>query len=227
LQVGDPTGQPYITSVGGTSFRQGGDGTINFDPGTNMHPTYPPLPAETVWIDICTPSSCPGGASGGGITRFWGSPDYFFDSTGAPRPGVVESTSQTGAFCNQQPGVLCRETPDVSLDADPDTGYAIYCTDPGDSFCTDPTINVQGWVRIGGTSCSSPVWAGIAALDDTFHGGRLGLFNYFVYQYDSSAGYSSQFHDIATGDNGYYAAGSDFDMSTGIGSPDVFHLVKP
>ena len=227
LQIGDPTSQPYITTVGGTSFRQGGDGPFNFDPGTNPHPKYPGTSAEDVWVDVCTPSSCPGGGSAGGIGRFWGSGDYVFDpTTGQSLPGVFEPQfSQTGSYCGQQPGILCREAPDVSLDADPDTGFALYCTDQSDAFCTNPAIDTHHWLRIGGTSCSSPIWAGIAALDDSLHNSRLGLFNYLLYPFDSPAGYSKQFHDITSGNNGFYPAGPDYDLATGIGTPDVFNLL--
>jgi kumamolisin len=228
LQVGDPGNQPYITSVGGTSFRQPDKGPNNFDPGTNQHPTYPGTSAEGTWIEACDPSvSCEG--SGGGVSRIWAEPDYGYDpSTGQPRPGVFEPAySETGSYCQQQPDILCREVPDVSLDSDPGTGYSIYCTDPGDSFCAVGEFTKKpGWVRLGGTSCAAPLWAGIAALDDSHHGGRLGLFNYIVYPFDSDAGYASQFHDIVLYTNGYYPAGQYYDMATGIGTPDIYNLVN-
>ena len=228
LQLGDPNDQPYNTAVGGTSF-QGPDNVTTFDPGKNPHPSYPGTSAELTWIDTpCDSTQCPGGGSGGGVSRIWASPDYIVDpTTGNFFPGVIESFSQSGSYCGQQPGVLCRENPDVSLDADPSTGYSIYCTDPGDAFCAVGEFTPQpGWVRLGGTSTAAPLWAGIAALDDSHHGARLGLFNYFLYPLDSPAGYASQFHDITKFDNGFYPAGPNYDMATGIGTPDIFNLVS-
>jgi subtilase family serine protease len=135
LQLGDPNDQPYNTAVGGTSF-QGPDGITSFDPGANPNPTYPGTSAELTWIDTpCDSNSCPGGGSGGGVSRLWATGDYVFDSLGNPLPGVFETGSQVGSYCGQQGGVLCRENPDVSLDSDPSTDYSIYCTDPGDAFC--------------------------------------------------------------------------------------------
>jgi kumamolisin len=227
LQVGDPGNQPFVTAVGGTSF-QGPDNVTTFDPGTNMHPIYPGASKELTWIDTpCDSSQCPGGGSGGGVSRIWASSDYVFNSAGQPFPGVIGPHSQSGAYCGQQPGVLCRETPDVSMDADPSTGYSIYCTDPGDAFCATGEFSAApGWIRLGGTSCAAPIWAAIAALDDHYHGGRLGLFNPIVYQFDSSVGYANQFHDITRFGNGYYDAGPGYDMSTGVGTPDVYDLVR-
>ena len=244
LQIGDPNNQPYITAVGGTSF-QGPDNITTFDPGTNPNPTYPGSSKELPWTDGCDPQNCTGGATGGGVSRMWAEPDYAANlTTGQYFPGIIGSYSQGGAYCGQQPGVLCRENPDVSLDADPSTGYSIYCTDPGDSFCASGEFGTPGWIRLGGTSCAAPLWAGIAALDITrHHNTRLGLFNYIVYPFDSTSGYASQFHDIvSTFTNGSggtivttsgtqvvppgYAANPGYDLETGIGTPDIYNFVK-
>ena len=223
LQIGDPNNTPYITAVGGTSFETP-SGQLLFDPGKNLHPSYPGTSKEKVWITYpCSSQRCDGGGSSGGVSRIWAEGDYAFDSNGNPLPGVYEKGySQMGAYCGQQPGVLCRENPDVSLDADPVTGYAIYCTDSGDVSCN----SAGPWVGFGGTSCASPIWAGIAALYDAHNHGRQGLFNYIVFQYDSTAGYAHQFHDMTGYNNGYYPATPAYDMATGIGTPDVFNLIN-
>ena len=249
LQLGDPNNQPYVTSVGGTSF-QGPDGVTTFDPGTNPNPGYPGVAKELPWTDGCDPVNCAGGATGGGVSRFWAEPDYAANlTTGQYYPGVIGAYSKAGAYCGQQPGVLCRENPDVALDADPSTGYSVYCTDPADAFCKTGEFGQPGWIRLGGTSCAAPLWAAIAALDISKHGARLGLFNYLVYKYDSTAGYSNQFHDIvSTFTNGSggtvtvtdpvsgksvkqivppgYAANAGYDLETGVGTPDVYNFIK-
>ncbi len=232
LQIGDTANNPYMTGVGGTSFRTQFGGPILFDPGTNPNPTYPGTSAEVIWNRHCsaaTEADCGTfGAGGGGVSRIWGSADYIYDpTTGNPLPGVIEpGYSQQGAYCGQQPLVLCRQDPDVSAVADPRTGYSEYCTDPGDSLCSDPTYGINGWFLIGGTSAAAPLWAGFAGLADSYAKGRLGLFNYLVYPFDSAAGYASQMHDITVGDNGYYPAGAGYDMASGVGTPDVYNLVK-
>ncbi|GAC1641706.1 MAG: S53 family serine peptidase [Ktedonobacteraceae bacterium] len=239
LQIGDPNNQPYITAVGGTSF-QGPDNVTTFDPGKNPNPSYPGASKELPWTDGCDPQNCVGGATGGGVSRIWAEPDYAANlTTGQYFPGVIGPYSKTGAYCGQQPGDICRENPDISLDADPSTGYSIYCTDPGDAFCAMGEFGKPGWVRLGGTSCAAPVWAGIATPDISKHKSRLGLLNYIVYPYDSKAGYASQFHDIISaftnGSGGNikgqivppgYAANPGYDLETGVGTPDVYNFIN-
>ncbi len=224
LQVLDPASNPFMTGVGGTAFRKINQGPVTFNPGSNPNPSYPGASSEWVWLSHCpTTDNCEGG--GGGVSRVWASSDYVAYNGGI-LPGIVNAGSQTGAYCGQTAANLCREVPDVSLDSDPGTGYAIYCTNKGGG-CADPTYSVKGWTRFGGTSCAAPIWAGVAALYDTYHHGRAGLFNYLVYPYDSTAGYANQFHDITNGNNGYYPATRTYDLASGLGTPDVYRLIKP
>src|SRR5262249_27229347 len=52
-----------------------------------------------------------------------------------------------------------RMIADISAVADPKTGLAVYDTTPPASFPVQP-----GWFRVGGTSASSPLIAGMFAL---------------------------------------------------------------
>ncbi len=237
LQVDDPGEQPYVTAAGGTSFQGAGD-TPLYDPGKNQYPAYPGRLNEKPWSSACFVAWCNLGASGGGVSRLWGEPDYALNqASGKYYPGVVGWYSRSGSYCQQRPGVLCREIPDVSLNADPRTGYSIYCTDTADSSCSS---SKTGWLKLGGTSATSPLWAGIAALAIHQNGNqRLGLLNYQLYPLDSSDNSRHQFHDIisnlrtglpfqnalghpVTG----YAATRHYDLSTGIGTPDIARLVE-
>jgi subtilase family serine protease len=90
-----------------------------------------------------------------------------------------------------------RATPDVSLDADPASGVSVY-----------DSVRYQGqsgWFSVGGTSASSPMWAGrsadAAAVVDA------------SYVYGSSIAY----RDITVGNNGAPCQ-VDFDLCTGRGS---------
>jgi Dockerin type I domain len=107
-----------------------------------------------------------------------------------------------------------RATPDVSMDADPETG--VYVLDSFDG----------GYQQIGGTSLSTPMWAGIMAIVDQ---GRAlkGLSSLdgptqtlpMLYNLPSS-----DFHDIVTGNNGYPAT-VGYDLATGLGTPNAALLV--
>jgi kumamolisin len=235
ISVDDPTAQPWVTGVGGTSF-----GT--FDPASKKHPSYPNK-AETVWnpLGLCTPSElgdCADfGAGGGGVSIFWQSPSFQHG------PGVVSGQSQTAPYCNQTAGPvsasargqLCREVPDVSADADEFTPYAEFCTGnstttgDGQSTCAQFSGGqpAPGWFGIGGTSLSSPLWSSVIALYDAVHNGRFGSASPGLYTLFRSGGaYNSYLHDItgknqSPNNNGYYFVTPNYDMSTGVGTPRI------
>lgn len=111
-----------------------------------------------------------------------------------------------------QTDTLCanRTIADVSADADPSTGAAVYSS-----------VKYQGrkgWFKVGGTSLSSPLIAGVYALS-----GNTGN----ATTYGSSIPYSnpSFLHDIMSGANGscggtyLCTALSGYDGPTGLGTP--------
>jgi subtilase family serine protease len=90
-----------------------------------------------------------------------------------------------------------RATPDVSLDADPTSGVSVYDSTP---------YNGQsGWWKVGGTSASSPMWAGRAA-----DAGVL-VDAWYVY------GTGITYRDITSGNNGAPCL-VGYDLCTGRGS---------
>lgn len=130
--------------------------------------------------------------SGGGISnKFEPQPSY--------QVGVVTQSSQY------------RTTPDVSMVADPATGVAIY-----DSY----DFGSNGWIQVGGTSLSAPLWAGLIAVADQGRnlaglGSLDGRTQTLPLLYQLPA---TDFHDITSGNNGFSAA-AGYDLVTGRGSP--------
>jgi subtilase family serine protease len=231
VTVDDPTSQPFVTSVGGTSF-----GT--FDPGSNQHPTYP-TGFETVWnpLDLCSGTTkgltnCVNyGAGGGGISSFWGRPDYQHG------PGVTNSYSKKAPYCVlAAAGQYCREVPDVSANADEYTPYAEYCTGDAATNSTCATFSSKqvppGWFGIGGTSLSSPLWSGIVGLWDSVHRDRIGNTNAALYSlFRSDNSYGRFFHDITgrnqtENNNGLYPVTPNYDLATGIGTPRISGIAQ-
>jgi kumamolisin len=98
-----------------------------------------------------------------------------------------------------------RTVPDVSADANPNTGYAIY--------------SAGSWVEYGGTSCAAPVWSGLTALFDAELGKNLGNLDATFKTIGGGSSYSSSFHDITSGSNGSFNAGTGYDDVTGWGTP--------
>lgn len=125
-----------------------------------------------------------------------------------------------------------RNVPDVSFDASPDHDGFIVFTDDSNS----PQV-------FGGTSCGTPLMAGIAALLNQYlQSGGLGNINMQLYALAKSN--PDVFHDITTGDNIVtaqvtcrrgpcpvaqpvgYSAGPGYDNVTGLGSVDAWQLMQ-
>jgi subtilase family serine protease len=240
VNVGDPSSQPWVTSVGGTSLE-------SYNPGTNPHPGYP-RGVETVWnvdnlcnsgagvagitgFDWCAET----GADGGGSSQYWGRPVYQHG------PGVNNKYTTYGNGTTQcslaKVGTPCREVPDISVNADEYTPYAEYCT--GNASTPESTCATfsgaqtpPGWFGIGGTSLSSPFWSAIIADRDSFHGHRSGNINPLLYLLFNVAP-GRYFHDItgigpkqkAATNNGLFPTTPAYDEATGIGSPKMAALI--
>jgi subtilase family serine protease len=139
------------------------------------------------------------GAGGGGVSTLWSRPSY--------QSGFAQTESSI--TCGSS-GYNCREVPDVSADADPSTGYDIY---------------FGGWLPVGGTSAAAPTWASLAALADASSACTtpVGFANPGLYG-AARAAYGSNFNDVTSGNNSFdgvtgFAAGSGYDMASGLGSP--------
>jgi PKD repeat protein len=104
-----------------------------------------------------------------------------------------------------------RSVPDVAFDADPNTGVSIYDTTSYEGL--------SGWFVVGGTSLGAPSWAGIFTLLPK--SGSYQLYN----MADNNTRYSTNYHDITSGTNGY-PAGTGYDLVTGMGSPIVNKLIS-
>ncbi len=161
--------------------------------GTSLNLAVSPFD-ETVWND-----GSGGGSGGGGVSTIWSRPSY---QSGF---GLGQSSITCGSA-----GFTCREVPDVSANADPNTGYAIY---------------FGGWIPVGGTSAAAPTWASLTALADASSACTtpVGFANPGLYGAAREA-YGSDFNDVRSGNNSYdgvtgYAAGTGYDMASGLGSP--------
>ncbi len=211
LAVDDPSSQPFVTGVGGTSLQQLG-----------------PPPVESVWNSGAGQTDVIGqpGAGGGGISSFWPMPAAQTDA--APSLGVLTAAA-AGSGCGNTSG-SCREVPDVSADANPATGYMIYWNGGG-AIPAEP----EGWQGVGGTSGAAPVWAALLALADASPGcagSPVGYVDPALYR-AAGLSYAADFNDVTTGDDdftatngGRYAAGPGYDTASGLGTPNATALVS-
>jgi kumamolisin len=125
-----------------------------------------------------------------------------------PRPDWQVGPGVDNEFSNGN-----RQVPDVSAAADPDSGFAVVS---------------EGKVSpIGGTSASTPFWAGVTALLEQKAKkegiDRIGFLNPILYQLGLSN--DPPFHDVVLGGNRFHNATPGWDYSTGLGSPIVSKLV--
>ena len=150
--------------------------------------------------------------SGGNASPFITAPEYQHDVPNLDRTCVSD---QNGNPTNT--GKLCRGVPDVAaLSGDViSNGYAIV-SDGQDSTG-------------GGTSLSSPLWAGMwARVVGTAPSGSsgYGFANYAIYKIAKDpVRYARSFNDITVGSNGLNNAQPGYDYVTGFGTPNVTSLI--
>jgi subtilase family serine protease len=161
---------------------------------------------ETVWNDS-VPSLCPFGCRYGAFGATGGAPSLVF-----PAPSYQQGDGS---------GMTSRTTADVAYNASVYTGILVYLSIPGVS---------PGFYFFGGTSEGAPQWAAITALADEQAGHALGFLNPLLYGIAANpTTYAADFHDVTVGNNGFhgpgYSAGPGYDLPTGLGTPDVAHLI--
>ena len=217
-----PASSPNVTGIGGTEFL----GDVS-SPGTYWYPTnnssngsaisYIP---EEAWDD--SPTSGALLASTGGKSILFAKPDWQ-TGIGVPADGA-------------------RDVPDVSLNASGNHDPYLTCSAAVTSdSCSNGFLGSQGELTPGGgTSFSTPSFAGIVALlDQKFGSHGLGNINPMIYQ-AAATDYSTAFHDITIGNNQVpcqagskdcgssgiigYSTNTGYDLATGWGSVDAYNL---
>jgi subtilase family serine protease len=145
-----PASSPWVTAVGGTSIGIDANNQRAVETGWGTYTAS--LHADGTW----GAQSWLYGA-GGGVSRLFPEPWY---QTGTDISTVFAAQGRTG-----------RALPDISALGDPNTGYLIGQTQ------TFPDGVRYSEYRIGGTSLSSPIVAGIMALADQASGTPHGFAN--------------------------------------------------
>ncbi len=142
--------------------------------------------------------------SGGGVSKFFSEPAFQ-----QSLPASVQSL--LGGH---------RGLPDIAAVADPDTAMINY---------------IHGrWTQIGGTSASTPLWAGIIAIANQMAGHPLGFINPAIYKVATSQNFQKDFRDITTGSNRFtsgkisvdgFQAAPGWDAVTGWGVPQADQFI--
>lgn len=241
-----PASSQYVTGIGGTEITSANDASGNAywqSKGTSDEVLsllqYIP---EVAWNDNAAAVNAGGGlsATGGGVSTLY----------------TTKPSWQTGV-----PGIPSdgkRDVPDISFYASPDLPGFLFCTSDtsdwnlsvspiqtgscGSGFrgsASDSSLTVAG-----GTSFSTPIFAGMVAVLNQAEGYTTGqgLMNPTLYSLAATpATYAAVFKDITTGDNkcpssagasycssassGSYTTGTGYDLVTGLGSLNLSALV--
>lgn len=246
LAVSYPASSQYVTGIGGTEITSANDTAGNAywqskgssDEVLSLLQYIP----EVAWNDDATAVAAGGGlsATGGGVsTLYTTKPAWQTGVPGIPNDGK-------------------RDVPDVSLYASPDLPGFLFCTSDtsdwnlsvspiqtgscGSGFrgsASDTSLTVAG-----GTSFSTPIFAGMVAVLNQAEGYTTGqgLMNSTLYSLAATpATYSAVFKDITSGDNkcpssagstycssassSSYATTAGYDLVTGLGSLNLSALV--
>jgi subtilase family serine protease len=182
-----PATSPYATAVGGTSVEIGAQnnrlGEVGWSTGISALCTK-----ELAELGLCESSEvdewepeAPGEydyGGGGGTTAQYAEPWY-------QKPVVPQEIAERAGT-----GDLNRVVPDISMEGDPSTGMLVGETQD----FADGTYYDQ--YRIGGTSLSSPLFAGLMADADQAARGSLGFVNPLLYHLDSGGQNSQAFYDV-------------------------------
>ena len=176
-QTDYPAESPNVTSVGGTSLAIGRHNNYEFE--TSWGTLLDPLSADGKHWQSTPPGQYPlgyDGSSGGGVSFHFAQPSY--------QTGVVPDSLATSLPNGTISPTPMRVEPDVAALADPGTGILVGQT----TLQPNGTSFAFSLSRVGGTSISCPVFAGIEADAQQAAGHPLGFANPAIYQrYGTSA----------------------------------------
>lgn len=246
LAVNGLASTPYDIAVGGTDFdvlRNQFSTYVSAANGTDYTSALGYIP-ENPWNDSTSvngalASNVP--EENSGVTNIVGG------GGGASNQGNVTGNGSLSGYPKPQWQVgyplsdtdSVRDLPDVSLFAASGMYNAVWAL-CGDSDCTGSSPTISG---VGGTSASTPAFAGILALVNERVGAstRLGQADWVLYGLGQTM--PGVFHQVTAGNNSVYCtagtancgandfltgynAGSGYSLATGLGSVDIAQLVN-
>lgn len=236
LAVDVPASVPEVTAAGGAEFLADQTSASTYwssatsaDVLTSALSYIP----EEAWNDTLTEGTLSSG--GGGVSTLFAVPTW------------QANLSPTGFS-----GTAMRFVPDLSLNASPAHDGYLFCDQLYSSSGSAEGTSCTNGFRygsgsgslsvVGGTSAVAPAFAGILSLIEQRAGvSGYGNINPTLYAVAAnSTAYASAFHDITSGTNEMpcttgttdcanggdigYAAGTGYDLATGLGSVDAYNL---
>jgi kumamolisin len=174
----------------------------------------------TIWPCTSPNVVCAGGTT---IRRSPSTGDFIEEASWTLAGGGVSFYETRPSYQSSISGIVgsVRGVPDVSLDSNPITGLWVY-----DSFgyalnVSDEALSDGGWLIVGGTSASSPTWAGILNNAATRGSSFAASSNAELTKMYLNKAVATDFRDIIFGFCGPYegyTTATGWDPCTGIGS---------
>ena len=185
---------------------------------TGNNATDDSYPAESVYVVAVGGTDLTTNGAGGS----WASETAWADSSGGPADNGFAIPSWQVGVANSSNGAssTIRDLPDVAAEGN------------FDNYLCDQGSCAGNW---GGTSFAAPRWAGFLALvnQQAVANGNstLGFLNPIIYPIAEGSNYTSDFHDITSGNNNNgkgksYNAVTGYDLVTGWGSPNGQNLIN-
>lgn len=213
-----------MQAQGQTYFNASGDsdafapGAVD-DPSQTFAPSSNPYITEVGGTELTTT-----GPGGPWVSEtVWNSDNDHGSSGGISSYYSIPSWQSTVSMTNNQGSTTMRNIPDVALTA---FNISVVYTDNGISTNTG----------VGGTSCAAPLWAAFTALVNQQAATRgkppVGFLNPAIYTIGQGANYTTDFHDIITGNNTNSVSPTNFfavpgyDLCTGWGTPNGINLIS-
>ncbi len=267
LNVNGIASTPYNAAIGGTDFNEYNIQATywNATNGTNQESAKGYIP-EVAWNDSCTNAWSLTSGLGTTVEQVCNSPNlnpFFLNSTGGSGgpSNCSANTTTSGSVGTCSSGYIkpswqiatgvpadhLRDLPDVSLFASNGdlTGsfYVVCQSDQTGGIC-----DLNDFAGYGGTSVSSPAFAGIMSLVNQKTGTPQGVPGFYLYQLVSKQ--ANAFHDVPSGStnampcftgsvncvtstNGDsygvlsgYNTGAGYDLVTGLGTVNAANLVN-
>lgn len=205
LAVDFPASSPSVTGVGGTSFIEGAGAYWNTTNGNDSGSALSYIPEQNWNESFRTATSCGGTTDLCGLSSAGGGASILY-----PKPSWQVGTNV--------PNDASRDVPDVSFNSDPDHDGYLFCSQG--SCVTGYRDTNHNLSVVGGTSVSTPVFAGMLALVEQNLKTSLGNANPVLYGLANSTYASTVFHDKLAGNNA--SPCTEGSVGCTVSSPDYF-----
>ncbi|MEW9624645.1 protease pro-enzyme activation domain-containing protein [Rhodanobacter geophilus] len=197
FEQADAQGQTFSISSGDSGADECGDGGV-----------VPSWPADSQYVVAVGGTELYTSGTTWTSETVWNNLSQDEGATGGS-PSTFEAQPSWQNGVGQNAGSQYRGLPDVAFDASPVSGANVIVDGSSE--------------QIGGTSLASPlfvgVWARVLAANSS-----LGFAAPLIYA-DAASHYSTDFHDVTSGNNSGETAATGWDYTTGFGSINIANFV--